>query len=265
MKKNLLVIISTFFAFSLLTACRGDEPSARSDENGGTGYLKLSEVSIDAVVEAHPFGRSVDAINIEIIDSEGSQVRSYPYSEIAGKTLALPAGVYNVRAEAGDNVEAAFASPYYEGELNDLEIKNNLVSEPDPIECRLANVKVTVRISPKLRAQLSDDATVTVTNMLNDAALTFTLTECDAETAGYFGHFQPDMQLVAVFNATMGTTPITATTVCTEVVRGQHRILTYALKDDTGFEEGCEPSPGDDEPVGGTSKAINKTIKIECR
>lgn len=255
MKKNLHIIITSLFAFSLLTACSGNEPATSRDENRATGYLKLNGAGIDAAVEAHPFGRSVDDITIEIVDSEGAQVGSYPYSQIAGKTIALPVGIYTLEAFAGNPETNAFDAPYYEGKITGVEIANNMVVEPDPIVCRMANVMVSVRMSPRLRTQIGAGAVVNVVNPATQAGLQFTLADIDAEAAGYFSFTGEGMELEAIFEGKLGNTSLTSTIVCENVEKGQHRILTYALKDDSGYEEGYEP-PVPEEPEPETPPVI---------
>lgn len=119
---------------------------------------------------------------IEVLNSKGTIVQTVEdHTSLEDSPISLREGHYTVRASHGQNVEAAFNSPYYAGETEvDIVIGQTATAS---IECALANVKVSVKVSDVVKEKFSSYS-VTVSNGAAGGSLTFGAGNLD--NSGYF-------------------------------------------------------------------------------
>ncbi|MDE5808499.1 MAG: DUF4493 domain-containing protein, partial [Muribaculaceae bacterium] len=129
-----------------------------------------------------------------------------------------------VSATKGADVEAEWESPYFVGSSDEFEIKEDeIMSDLDPIVCRLQNVKVSVDFAPMLSGNMSPDSYVEV-KVGDNAGLQFT-----KEHEGMAGHFRHGATLVATFNGEVEGLPVVETKSINNVQKGHHYKITFKL------------------------------------
>ncbi len=114
----------------------------------------------------------VNDFAIEILDSLGQVYKSYrSYADLKNEGgLLLPVGRYSVRATLGEDLDAAFDSPFYSGS-NECEITPQEVAKVIT-DCVLSNKKIIFRCSDEFRSSFEDDYSIVVDNG-NGALTTF--------------------------------------------------------------------------------------------
>lgn len=145
-----------------------DEESI-SIENAG-----LLDLEIKPEKEAPVPGTKVDIEDdldsndfaISILDSLGQIVKAYEsYAALkeAGDLL-LPAGLYEVKAYLGDNINAGFNAPYYAGDTT-CEISAKEVAKV-VAKCSLQNKKLQFEVTDQFKEEFQSDYTIVVDNGL---------------------------------------------------------------------------------------------------
>lgn len=223
---NIYKIASVVGLAAILNACTTD-----FDDSKDKGYLKMSPVSVNTTAENMTESRAVTDVDNFIVelyqDNEILQptylVNSFP------EVLELPLGQYSVSVRNITLEDAAFDSPYYAAS-EDFEIKNNVITEVGPLVCRLSNIMVTVEVSPELRATLSAGSYVRV-GYEKGEKLYFSLTNIQNGDAGYFKELTDGGKFEVSFTGVVDGETTTSTTYCENVKAGQHRIISYGLKD----------------------------------
>lgn len=107
---------------------------------------------------------ATDDFCVSILDSVGQVVKSYDsYAALkADGELLLPAGKYTVRAFSGDDPDAGFDVPYYEGDTTCLISAKEVVKIET--NCRLSNKKVQFDLSDRFFDRFRSDYTIVVDN-----------------------------------------------------------------------------------------------------
>lgn len=107
---------------------------------------------------------ATDDFCVSILDSVGQVVKSYDsYAALkADGELLLPAGKYTVRAFSGDDPDAGFDAPYYEGDTTCLISAKEVVKIET--NCRLSNKKVQFDLSDRFFDSFRSDYTIVVDN-----------------------------------------------------------------------------------------------------
>lgn len=145
---NILTLLCAFFLF----ACSAEEDMA---VDGGIGYLRLSvNGSNETTTKAAnlPEGYDGKQIAVEIVDEENSVVKKTDdWTQWEGEQISLKAGNYIIKAHSYgfDGKQSAMAAPYYYGSKAVTITNGKEVNET--ITCKLANVKMSVKISDKMR------------------------------------------------------------------------------------------------------------------
>ncbi|MCX4337108.1 MAG: PCMD domain-containing protein [Bacteroidales bacterium] len=155
MKRLLISLIAVAAAMTTVPSCVEVQP-----ESDGTGYLNLN-VEKDApndTIYVSPNTKGAETedrkIGIKIYDNVGDLVHEAEDYTAMG-TLELRTGYYRAVAFSGENpTGASFDSPYYSGEQN-FSIRRGQTETLD-ITCRLANIKVTVTLDPKIIEKFSE-------------------------------------------------------------------------------------------------------------
>lgn len=182
MNRSIRYIIMTAIAVLSLLSCNRKEDSLLVARGEGLLSLDLGfEPGLTVTTRAGE-GTGDLKFKIEVLNSKGTIVQTVEdHTSLEDSPISLRAGHYTVRASHGQNVEAAFNSPYYAGETEvDIVIGQTATAS---IECALANVKVSVEVSDVVKEKFSSYS-VTVSNGAADGSLTFDAG--NLENSGYF-------------------------------------------------------------------------------
>lgn len=182
MNRSIRYIIMTAIAVLSLLSCNRKEDSLLVARGEGLLSLDLGfEPGLTVTTRAGE-GTGDLKFKIEVLNSKGTIVQTVEdHTSLEDSPISLRAGHYTVRASHGQNVEAAFNSPYYAGETEvDIVIGQTATAS---IECALANVKVSVKVSDVVKEKFSSYS-VTVSNGAADGSLTFDAG--NMENSGYF-------------------------------------------------------------------------------
>lgn len=185
-----------------------------------------------------------DLFTVEFI-KDGKVVKEYNYAEMP-EIVTLPVGDYKARAYYGTNPDAAWESPFYEGETeNVFTIESDKITEKvDPIVCKIANVRVSVDFDPVLLSKMGDDCTVTV---VAGEKGTLQFDKNTTSKSGYFAFVEDSPTLVATFSGTVDGFETTESKTFTNVAPGKYYQITFRLHE-----------PNDDNPgnIGGDDMII---------
>ncbi len=202
----------------------GFEPDEKAMGSLSTTRLMLS-ISNDELKKSASYKRTVELADFVIdIMKDGQVVRSYRYAEMPG-VIELPEGTYTAKAHLGNNPDAAWEEPYYEGTSESFTIVKDKITEAQTIVCKMANVRVTIIFSEELKEHMADDAKVNVV-MGDDATLSFAKTET---RSGYFAYLEGSNTLAATFDGSVDGVHETSSRVHTDVAPGTHYRITYKL------------------------------------
>lgn len=182
MNRSIRYIIMAAIAALSLLSCNRKEDSLLVARGEGLLSLDLGfEPGLTVTTRAGE-GTGDLKFKIEVLNSKGTIVQTVEdHTSLEDSPISLRAGHYTVRASHGQNVEAAFNSPYYAGETEvDIVIGQTATAS---IECALANVKVSVEVSDVVKEKFSSYS-VTVSNGAADGSLTFGAGNLD--NSGYF-------------------------------------------------------------------------------
>lgn len=181
----------------LFFACSGEEELC-----DGMGYLSLSvSGSNETVTKALPEGYTGKQLAVEIVNSNNVAVeKTDDWTTWQGKQIGLIPGEYTIKAYSYgfDGKTSHMGAPYYYGSKTVTIESGKTLNET--VTCKLANVKVSVKISDDIREKFK---TFSVSVKAKDGscdALTFDIdlmNSAIADTA-YF----PATDLVASYSAT---------------------------------------------------------------
>ena len=146
---NLLLILCALF---FMVSCQGEQDVL---DAGGTGYLRLTVSGSAPTTKAAnlPTGYTGKQIAVEIVNAEGKTVKSTnDWTEWEGEQIALAAGKYTLKAHSYgfDGKQSAMAAPYYYGS-DEITIEKGKEANRT-IVCKLANVKMSVKIADDIKA-----------------------------------------------------------------------------------------------------------------
>ena len=169
---------------SVATGCKDE--TWNYEDNGESKHGTLSSRSIEYEVNAAAIvsrAASTDDFIVEITDGNSEVIDRYTYKELPDE-IDMEVGDYAVCVRTPEVYKAAWDAPYYEG-VQTFTIKEDATTEVEKVICRLANVKVSVRMSDEFRQLVSDDCKLTV--VANDnGELVYNLDDIDNGHAGFF-------------------------------------------------------------------------------
>ncbi len=229
MKKSINILIALVLSIATLSSC--DESMIfPSGEVVETGKVAMSDFGIDVSNSEAVIAKSssVDLSNyiIEIYSKTSDElVERWSYKEMP-EIITLEVGDYRVEVKSQELKSAAWDAPYIFGTLDFTVVKDDIVNI-GTVHCKLANVKVTVVFADDLKALLGDDVKVNIT-VGNKGTLDFSANET---RAGYFEFVPESTSLVATFTGTVDGSAENGYKIYVDVEAGQHRIITYSLKD----------------------------------
>lgn len=182
MNRSIRYITLTLLAVLSALSCTRKEDSLLVARGEGLLSLNLGFTPGVTVTTRAGEGTGDLIFKIEVLNSKGTIVQTVEdHTTLGDSPISLRAGHYTVRASHGQNVEAAFDSPYYAGETEvDIVIGQTTSAA---IECSLANVKVSVEVSDIVKEKFSSYS-VTVDNGASGGSLTFGSGNLDK--SGYF-------------------------------------------------------------------------------
>lgn len=226
---KILKIFTLLSAWMLLfTACEKENPfpGSTDDATGSVNFRKMVVEVSSKETQVRSSSVDVASFVVDIISETGVTAYSGTYAALP-EVVTLPVGNYTVSVKSPANPDADWDTPYYEGSQK-FSIKENDVTYVDPVVCKLANVKVSVRFDAKLTSQMADDCTVTVETGTG-ATLQFAKNET---RSGYFRYVagEGSHTLVATFHGTVEGNIEENFRTYTDVAPGNHYIITYTLK-----------------------------------
>lgn len=196
------------------------------------GTVNLRSLSVDMSDAEKVTGSVISRATVDlsgyivtISDKSGADAdRTYTYGDMP-EVLTLPAGDYTAKVESHKVQKAEWSKPYYLGS-RDFKVEKSKITTIGVITASFSSLKVTVKFDENLKRVLGKDVKVTV--IANDnGSLDFTP---DETRSGYFEVLENSNSMIAHFEGTIDGVYYTEDTPFTDVVPGQHRIITYKAK-----------------------------------
>lgn len=253
MKTKILSFALAVAASIGLASCDSDwQPAV---DGGRAGQIKLSSISIEVDEAEEVLKRSsVDVssflVKIYKADGDGALVNQWTYAQMP-EIFSLPVGDYRVDIASHNVQKAEWDAPLFLGSKT-FSIADSEITDIGTVTCKFSSIKVSVRFTDELRAAMADDVEVTV--VCNDEG---TLTFTPAETrVGCFEAVEGSTTLAASFKGTVKGFKEDFHRIYEDVKAGQHRIITFGLRDSQ-----IEPDPetGTIDPTEG----VNVSVDVE--
>lgn len=268
MKTNIYSILA-LGALALSAVSCDESWNYQTEEKGDLNLEALGIVSDDAVkmVSSTTATSKAEADDVDFSDyiitvtdaKDGSVVKEYTFGE-GSEVLTLPSGDYTVQVESHKVADAEWEHPYYSGSES-FTVSTGKITRVGTITAKFANVRVSVVFDGDLKAVMGDDAKVTIS--ANDKG---TLDFGKDETrSGYFKYLPGSTTLVAHFEGTIGGQKTICDTPFTDVEAGQHRVITYRLKNGPQIPDqtGTVVPDGIALDVDVTEEAIDANVNVE--
>ena len=212
----------------------GGEGTGSLDTQSVVPTIKNEEEIIGDVRGTKNGAKSRASINltdfiVEVNNATGAQAAAWTVGTMP-ELPTFPVGTYTINVLSHRVNDAAWEEPYFTGSQQ-FKIENGKITTVDPIVCTLANIKVSVKFDSKLLAASNNgaDFKVTVTSKPG-ISLEFTPEET---RAAYFKAFDDLETLHVEFTGTVAGNQETTSGVLTNVAAGQHRQITFGLKNNT--------------------------------
>lgn len=245
MKRYINIMLSAAAALTL-TSCVEESPFLPDDNGMGYGRVLTSSLAVhlqeaetraegdddnnpldvnigEFIVEFYKVTDEETVINI----AEEEPVYMFTYKKMP-EIVTLPAGVsYRVVAYFGANGEAAWNSPYYEGQSEMFSVEpDQIVDSLEPIVCKLSNVMVSVNFDESLKAVMSEDSEVSVKIGEHGNGLEFNK---NSKGSGFFKYVEESHTLTATFDGTVNGERLVETKTYSDVAPGVHYNITFRL------------------------------------
>lgn len=252
MKKYIYLMLMVVLA-GIYAGCSKDEPF----ENGGvrdTGSLLTTSLGVTLKSDYGPrslksrmiraAAPNVDDFTVEFYRAGKTEPEaSYLYSKMP-EIITLPVGDYTAKAFYGENPDAAWESPYYEGDTRFTIKADEITEDVNPIECTFANIRVSVYFDDVLKESMGPDCKVTV-KVGRSGELDFTLSD-EYERSGYFAYVEGSNTLVATFSGTVDGVYTSENKAEIQVEKGKHYQIRFKMYD-AGAEDPGSIRPGEDQ------------------
>lgn len=255
MKQFIKIFLLGIVAAISLSSC--DDPLYPNGNGDGKdqGSLKTSTLSVNVlnaaqVIESRS-GVDVSGFTVKILKKEDNTVvNTWKYGEMP-EIVTLNVGDYILEVYNAEVQDAAWDAPYYYASKEFSIVKND-VTDLGTVTCKLQNVKVTIQYSDVLKAAIGDGKDVKVNVVMGE---TGTLDFVYGETrSGFFKFIENSPSLVATFSGTVEGYYVSDFKVISDVAAGQHRIITFSLKDG--------PTPPDEYgSIGTTGLSLDFKVK----
>lgn len=180
MRFAMKILVAAVSALMSALSCSRTELSLLASR--GEGLLTLS-CNVDQEVLAVTRAGEEPVLAVTVSETEtGKVVRTVEdHRTLADEPMVLPEGKYTVLAYAGDNIQAGFDSPYYEG-TTEVTVEAGAEAQAE-LTATIANVKVTVSRSETV-TQSFTSFSVTVSNGQAHGSLEYADETLSSE--GYF-------------------------------------------------------------------------------
>lgn len=189
-KKYIIAFATALTVMVATTACSSDEPQTGGGEKYGTLSTSSLLVDIETLEGISRNADESDEINWTIEIMQGSElITQYAYENMP-EVVRLQVGDYTINVHSPNKLEnAAFNSPYYLG-TQSFTIKENVITEVEPVVCHLINTKVSIIIDDYLEQRTEGDWDVRIVANENGSSLDFRGHKQDpsedSHSAGYF-------------------------------------------------------------------------------
>ncbi len=254
MKTKLYTLLLSAALTLGLTACneKWEAGELVGDGNGrlATSSLLLDVVNAEQVVEQSRSTIDLSNFIITIYNTKGELVNNWTYAEMP-ELPVFPVGDYTVKVISHKQEKAAWEAPYFEGS-KDFTIKKDEITDIGTVTCKFCNIKVTVKFSDALKKAASDNVQVLV-RANDEGSLVFKLGET---RSGYFEALEGSTTLTTTFTGTVAGYDEEIIDVYTDLAAGQHRIITYSLKNGNGE---VPDETGKIDPIGGIGIDVSIT------
>ena len=224
MLKNNIGWLLFLFSCSFF-ACQDDKIGQEGD-----GLLEL-KVSFNTQTTPVIAVRSAERDYAVVIKNEdGRTLKRYATPEEMPAEIALAAGTYTAEVTSGDDPDAAFSSPYFAGSEK-FSIKSNEASQTE-VKCTLANAKVSVNYSERIRQYFSSYKTSV---SVPKGCITFTE---DNQESGYFKIAHDSMRLSWELTAVNTAGQSFTKSGEFQAKKRQHYSLNFDIENQQNSEEG---------------------------
>lgn len=256
MKKTIYMIIVAG-AMIGMASCEKENTFALHEEEGmfDTETLDVDYINSDLATRAGNV--NTDNFIVRFINSNNETQKSYYYKDMP-EVVSLPKGKYKVVADFGANPVAEFESVYYRGEIQEIDIvPNEITQSPGTITCKLSNIKIVVNIAEMAAGITGGDADTSLLG--NDVKVVVkvgengTLTYAKGETrAGYFRYVEGSTTITATFSGTVdGQTIEGISKTYTDANAGNFYTINFNVS------KPMSDDPGNGQIGGGTGLGIN--------
>lgn len=162
MKKLHLLSIILLAGLWMLAACHNEKIDYSINQSG---QVDLASIVLDPqtepVVSVSRVTAEKESFIVGIYTEQDERVQEWTYSEMPD-VFTLKVGKYRIKAHAPQTEGAAFDTPYCAGESGLLEITKDNLTKVGEVKCTLQNIKVTLKYSDALKAQLGESFRATV-------------------------------------------------------------------------------------------------------
>ena len=231
---NKYIIALAAVAGLTVAGCSNEVPG-----DGKTAFGTLSTASIalqvEDVITSRAGEESVDTDNffIEIKNDKDITVKEGILRDLP-EAIILEEGNYTVHACSPGELQEASWDPYYTGSSESFKIEENVITEIEPMMCKLVGTKVTVKLSEELEKIVSSDCTVIVAvESDSKASLTFDLDRIKDNAPGYFDAL-PGSKIGAIISCTVKGEEITIYEEWESKQDTQHHIFEFKVKTSEG-------------------------------
>ena len=140
MKRRLIYILTVILSASVFSAC--NQEMIQDHAYGYLGVCVNNDLSEDVVVKA---ASEELVFSLEVLDMSGNTVKTVDNhtTVTASSPIKLATGDYTLLAASGENLNAAFENPYYEGRSGTFTINPDKTTTVN-VDCRLANTVVSM-------------------------------------------------------------------------------------------------------------------------
>ncbi len=205
MKRN---IFTGFLASATIIALSGCDKEAPFLPNTFEGQLNCNALSVD-YINSNTRATNVNTgdFTVNFINTKSNEtIKSFIYSEMP-EIVTLPAGDYTAEAVYGENKDAAWDNPVYNGSSSFSIQAGKITDEVDPIECSLSNMKVEVDVLDETGNDLLGDDIKVLVKAGATGQLTYDGTH--KGSIGYFQYVDGSETITAQFSGTIGGDLIT--------------------------------------------------------
>lgn len=216
MKRYIYLFVSVFTL--VMASCQQEETS-----NGKTGFLQFSVEKNTSTILVPATRAEELPIALQVVDRAGTVVKETDdWHNWTSTPLELPLGSYTINAfsKGVDVATAGFDEPYYWGQTEVTVVPK--VNQNVNIECRLANVKVTVNYSADVKKYFSK-LSCSVGN--SSGKLVFGK---DETRSGYFA--VDNLNISLALTNTDGRSFVFESEPITDVKERQHYRINYTMK-----------------------------------